>query len=70
MSAPRWMSIDDYLAAAGESWATVGNICPGTDHYRAPRSRPVDDDQDQESAGTPARTTSTRSSKATPAPRP
>ena len=68
MSAPRWMSIDDYLAAAGESWATVGNIRPGADHNRTTRARVVD--EDQESAGTPARTTSTRTSKTNRPPRP
>jgi hypothetical protein len=63
----RWVPIDAYFAAAGESWATVGNTRPGTDHNRGPRERLVDEDQEQQ-AGTPS--TSTRTTPTTRRPRP
>lgn len=69
MSARRWISIDAYLAAAGESWATVGDTQPGR-RYGTHRPRPVDEDQEQTAAAAPARATRTRTTKATPPPRP
>lgn len=61
----RWISIDDYFAAAGESWATVGNTRPDADHCRSPRAVLVDEDQEQADTGTAATPTSARSTRIT-----